>query len=146
MQCGVECAFFDFEQLLGGLVNPLGDGISMKRTAGDGLEDKHLESAGNEFAWGGVFFPKHIRGKIDGSVADVKCDRIVDVLYECSVEEEHEVLRKAGLSDEADPENNLGMVSVLRRLLDTLFGQMMGTGFTSIWIRAERYRSGRSAQ
>ena len=29
-------------------------------------------------------------------------------LFECIVEEERQVLRKAGLSGEADPENNLG--------------------------------------
>jgi hypothetical protein len=33
--------------------------------------------------------------------------RIIGELFECLVEEEREVLQKAGLSDEADPENDL---------------------------------------
>jgi hypothetical protein len=35
-------------------------------------------------------------------------DLVLGELFECLAEEKREVLRKAGLSVEADPENNLG--------------------------------------
>ena len=63
VQGGVECAFFYFEELLGGLVYPLGDGVAVLWAADECLEDEHFEGALDEVAGVGVFFPKHLMGK-----------------------------------------------------------------------------------
>ena len=62
MEGGVERAFFDLEQLLGGLVDPLGDRVAVKRAAGEGFEDEHLQGALDEVAGVVGFFPNHLRG------------------------------------------------------------------------------------
>src|SRR5579859_671627 len=64
MEGWVERSFFHLEQLLRGLMNPLRDGVAMQWTTGESLEDEHFQSALDEFAGVGVFFPNHLRGKL----------------------------------------------------------------------------------
>ena len=43
MERGIEGAFFDLESLVGGVADPGGDGVSVSRSPGQGLEDEEIE-------------------------------------------------------------------------------------------------------
>ena len=79
MECWIERAFFYFEELLGGLVNPLGDGVAVLRAPDERLEDEHLERALDEIAGVGVFFPKHLMGKVPETAR--RCQQCTKCFY-----------------------------------------------------------------
>jgi hypothetical protein len=58
LERGVEGAFFDLEEVLRALVDVLDEGVSVGRLAAEGLEDHHLEGAGEEIAGRG-FWHRH---------------------------------------------------------------------------------------
>jgi hypothetical protein len=50
MQCGIEGALLDLQDLAGDLLDALGDGPAVLRLQGEGFEDEEVESALNEIA------------------------------------------------------------------------------------------------
>jgi hypothetical protein len=72
VQSGIERAFFDFEQLLRGLMDPFGHCVTMKRPARQGFEDKHFKRALDQVAGIRiVFFPKHLMGRLTETAVHV---------------------------------------------------------------------------
>jgi hypothetical protein len=51
LQGGVEGAFFDLEQIVGGALDVLRESIAVKRLNFQSAQNHHLESAGEKIAW-----------------------------------------------------------------------------------------------
>ena len=50
LQGGIERAFLDVKQIIRGLLDVLGQGVTMQRLALEGLQNHHLQGAGKEVA------------------------------------------------------------------------------------------------
>jgi len=54
MKSGIERALLDLEEILGDLLDALGDGVAVNRTQCDDLQDQHIECAAEKFGFGFV--------------------------------------------------------------------------------------------
>ena len=48
MECGVECAFADQEGGVGGLLDPLDDGVAVSGSPAEGFEDEEVQRTAHE--------------------------------------------------------------------------------------------------
>jgi hypothetical protein len=50
LESGIEGAFLDLEEIVGGALDVLGKGVAVERLTLEGLQDHHFEGAGEEVA------------------------------------------------------------------------------------------------
>ena len=63
LEGGVERAFFDLQQIVGGALDVLDEGVAVEWLAFEGAENHHFEGTGEEVALLGFFHERRVRSR-----------------------------------------------------------------------------------